>query len=127
MKKVILDTNFLLIPGLFKVDIFTEIRNLAHFNYELFIIDKTIDELKKIIDNQFSKSYDKLNAKIGLQLIKQKKIKKIKSDCYVDDAILKIADENTVVATSDKELKKKLREKEIKLILLKQKQYLVME
>ncbi|MBW2991754.1 hypothetical protein KY345_00870 [Candidatus Woesearchaeota archaeon] len=31
MRKIILDTNFLLIPGQFKIDIFSEIRRICDF------------------------------------------------------------------------------------------------
>jgi uncharacterized protein len=127
MKKVILDTNFLLIPGLFKIDIFEEIKKVMNDKYDLFIIDGTIGELNKIIDNK-NKSKDKLNAKIGLELIDLKKIKKIRSEeRYVDDAIVNIADKNTVVATSDRELKRRLRKNKIGLISLRKKQYLILE
>jgi|TARA_B100002003_G_C14081103_1_gene520091 rRNA-processing protein FCF1 len=127
MKKVILDTNFLLLPGLFKVDIFEEIRKVMNDKYELYIIEGTIAELNKIIDRK-NKSRDKLNAKIGLELIKQKKVKKIKSsERNVDEGILDKADENTFVATSDKVLKQRLKKNNIKLIALRKKQYLVLE
>ena len=43
MYKVIIDTNFLLIPEQFKVDIFTEFKNLLG-DVKLYIIDKTVDE-----------------------------------------------------------------------------------
>ena len=127
MKKVILDTNFLLLPGLFKIDIFEEIRKVMNDKYELYIIDGTIAELNKIIDKK-NKSKDKLNAKIGLELIKQKKVKKIKSsERNVDEALVNLSDENTIVATSDKVLKQRLRKKNINLITLRKKQYLVLE
>ncbi len=128
MKKVILDTNFLLIPARFKVDIFSEIGKIVSFQYKLSIIDKTIDELNNIIDNKSVKVRDREYAKIGLQLIKAKKVGMIKSDGkYVDDIIVDISDKDTIVATSDKELKKRLKKKGIKMIVLKKKQYLVLE
>lgn len=128
MKKIILDTNFLLIPGQFKIDIFTEIRCLVDFQYRFFIIDKTIDELNKIIEDKNTKVKDREYAKIGLELIKLNKIGKIKSDKkYVDDAIVEKADKDSVVATSDKELKKRLKKKGVKIIFLKKKQVLALE
>ena len=128
MKKVILDTNFLLIPGEFKIDIFTEIRCLVDFRYKFFIIDKTIDELNKIIEDKNTKVKDREYAKIGLELIKLNKIGKIKSDKkYVDDAIVEKADKDSVVATSDKELKKRLKKRGVKIIFLKKKQVLALE
>ncbi len=80
MKKVILDTNFLLIPGQFKIDIFTEIRCLVDFQYRFFIIDKTINELNQIIEDSKAKAKDRECARIGLDLIRVRKIEKIKSD-----------------------------------------------
>jgi len=125
MKKIIIDTNFLMIPGEFRVDIFSEIKNIANFPYKLAIIDKTIDELKMIISRDMTKSVDKLYAKIGLGLIESQNIEKIHTQAKnVDDAIVEIADEDTLVATSDKELKKRLREKNVRIINLRKKQYL---
>jgi len=127
MKKIIIDTNFLLIPGMFKIDIFSEISRIADFQYKLFIIEDTIEELKKII-NSDTKTIHKENAKIGLELVKNKRIARLKGlKRTVDDSIVKRADENTIVATSDKALKHRLKKKGIKLIVLKKKQYLGFE
>ena len=68
--KIILDTNFLLIPGTLKVDIFEEIKRICDFKYTLHIIDKTVDELKKITETQRGKY--KTAAKLALMLIKKK-------------------------------------------------------
>jgi len=127
-KKIIIDTNFLLIPGQFKIDIFSEIERIADFNYKLFIIDKTIDELKNIIKNEQSRR-QRESAKLGLELIKKKDLKTIRTTAEksVDDLILDIANKGTIVATQDKELKKRLREKGISIITMRAKKYLVIE
>ena len=128
MKKIILDTNFLMIPGRFKIDIFSEIDRMADFNYKFFIIDKTIDELEKIINNKESKLKDREYAKIGLGLVRAKNIESIKSnDESVDEAIIRVSDRDTIVASSDRELKRELRKKGVKIINLRKKQYLVLE
>jgi rRNA-processing protein FCF1 len=128
MKKIIIDTNFLLIPGEFKIDIFSEIKKNANFPYELFIIDKTIDELNKIINSKVAKAKHKEYAKIGLKMIELNNIKRIDSSgMNVDNAIVELSDYNTVVATSDRELKKRLREKGVKILNLRKKQYLKFE
>ena len=124
MKKIILDTNFLLIPANFRVDIFSEIEKLADFHYGLFILDKTIEELKKIIVEQGGKH--KFAAKLALELIKAKKINIINTgEGTVDNLLLEQKD--AIIATSDKELIKKLKTKHIKIIRLRQKKYLKME
>lgn len=123
--KVILDTNFLLIPGQFKVDIFEEIDRICNFKYELYIIDKTFDELDSIIRRQ--KGKDKLAAKLAISLIKHKDLNIIHTNSnkeIVDDLIVKEAEkEKLIVATNDKELKQKLNEK-AGIIILKSKKYL---
>ena len=111
MYNIILDTNFLLIIPQFKVDIFREIERICPFKYKISILDKTLDELKK-----------KPNEKLVLEIIKKKKIEVINtSGKYVDDILSDIKDENVIIATNDKELKKKLK---TPVIILKQKKYL---
>jgi uncharacterized protein len=126
MKRVILDTNFLMIPSIFKVDIFSEIKRIFYEKYQLFIIDKTIDELNKIIDEQKGKHKDA--AKMGLQFIKKMDIKTIKSktNINVDNTLIEITGENDVVATQDKALKDKLLDKGVGIIVLRKKKYLNM-
>ena len=123
MKKIILDTNFLLIPYQFKVDIFEEIERTADFNYSLNVLDKTIDELNKIIDEQ--KGKHKEAAKLALSLIKNKNIKKIKTkEGLVDDLQL---EQDAIVATQDKELINRLKQAKKKVIQLRQKKYLIIK
>ena len=47
-KKIILDTNFLLIPAQFGVDVFTGLEELCDFKFELYLLDKSLKELKNI-------------------------------------------------------------------------------
>ena len=47
-----LATNFLLIPVQFKVDIFSEIARIITFEYKLLVLDKTIEELKSIVETR---------------------------------------------------------------------------
>lgn len=127
MKKIILDTNFLLIPVQFKVDIFSELHRICDFKYQLCIVDKTIDELNKIIQSK-AKLKDKTAAKIALQLIKKEGIKIIETnELNADDAIVSLAEkESIVVATQDKILRNRIKKTKSKIIILRQKQYLEM-
>jgi len=128
IQKIILDTNFLLIPAQFKVDIFSEIDRICDFKYKIFILDKSIKELKDIINKQKGKA--KKNADIALQLIKFKKltILKTKGDKIVDDQILELTKNNQyIIATQDKELIKKLKKQKARIITLRQKKYLIIK
>ena len=124
MKQVILDTNFLLIPYQFKVDIFSEIDRILETKYKICILDKTIQELNNLVEK--IKGKNKKAAQLALKLIEHKKPEIIKSEIdYVDKAILKIVNKKThIVATQDKELKKALQAKGIPIIVLRQKRYL---
>ncbi len=120
MKKILVDTNFLLIPFQFKVDIFKEIDRIVDEKYEIFIIDKTIGELEKLIKG--GKEKERKVARMALQLIKKFNIKIINTQGdNVDDIIVKLKDKDTIVATMDKELRKRLKGD---VIVLRQKKYL---
>ena len=126
MKKILLDTNFLLIPYQFKVDIFSRIERISTFKYELFILDKTLDELKKIVEEQ--KGMDKEAAKIALKLISIKNIGiiKTKSSEKTDKLILDVASKDDfIVATQDKELRYMLKQNNVPIMLLRQKKKVV--
>ena len=135
MQKILLDTNFLLIPTAFNVDIFSEFYRLFPIN-QLFILDESINELNSIILNQKGKY--KQQAKIGLQMLKKYKISIIKTEKHinaykstskildVDDLIIQIAIKNGyMVATQDKGIKVKIKKYNKKSITLRQKKYLI--
>ena len=124
MRKVILDTNFLLIPYQFKIDIFSEIDLIIHEKYALCAPEAVIGELKKLSE---SKGKDGKAAKLALALMAKKNVNIIKDSKrteYGDKAILDIADKNTLVATQDIELRKRLKLKGIRAIIMWQKRHL---
>ena len=123
MKKIIIDTNFLVVPFKYRIDIFSEFNRICNFNYKLYIFKQSILELKNIIEKQFGK--DKKAAQFALKLIKLKNIGIINSeDMDVDSLILNNLPKDSIVATQDNFLKKKLRDKGISVIILRQKKYL---
>ena len=123
MRKIILDTNFLMIPSQFRVDIFSEISRICRFNYRLYIFEQSISELKNIIEHQ--KAKDKKAALLALKLIKLKNLDILKEEgTDVDFMILRHSDKDTIVATQDGNLKNRLIRKKVSLIILRQKKYL---
>ncbi|MFW5852663.1 MAG: PIN domain-containing protein [Nanoarchaeota archaeon] len=125
-KRVIIDTNFLLLPGQYHFDIFSEIEKVMNNQYSLYIIDKTIDELNGILT--VAKLKDRTAAKIALELISLKGVKQISSKNMegriVDDLLVEIADSDTFICTNDKELKKRLLQSGVTIIELMKKSYL---
>ena len=111
-QKIILDTSFLLTTLSFKVDIFSELNRICDFEYEIYVLDKTLDELK-----------GKKLGKIAEGIIKQKNIKIIKTnEGKVDDLLL---EQEGIIATQDIELKRLLKEKEKRIITIRQKRFLI--
>jgi len=122
MKKILLDTNFLMIPSQFNLDIFEVIDEIMEEEYELFTIDGVVKELEKLAK---IKGKDGVAAKIALNLIHKKNIKVMKTkEKNIDEAIIKITDKDTIVATNDRILRKKLKNKNVKTIYLRAKKHL---
>jgi uncharacterized protein len=129
--RIILDTNFLLIPGQFNVDIFSELRRLCDFAYTLAVVPETITELERIITSRKSSGKDKAAARLGQQMLRKFKVRILSDDRKVfkraDEAILYLSDTATLVATQDKLLKKQLATKGVRRIILRQKRHLALE
>jgi uncharacterized protein len=126
-KKVLLDTNFLLIPSQFNVDIFTELERVCIFPFDVYIIDKSLNELEKVKEEQ--KGKDKEAARLALDLVKAKHINTLPTagSKRVDELLVDLASQEVIVATQDKEVKKRLKHKGVPHIILRQQQYLVLE
>jgi rRNA-processing protein FCF1 len=127
MKRIILDTNFLMIPGQFKVDIFSEIGRIMHEPYELCIIVSTIDELEKI--RRTASGKDKLAASLALKLLAAKRPRHLKTEknLNTDKMILEHAKQpDYIVATQDAALKRILKRNNIHTIVLRKKSHLAL-
>lgn len=124
-QKILLDTNFIMIPAKFKVDIYSEIQRIMAEPYELYILDKSIEELDSIIKTQ--KGREKASARLAKAILDNIKPKVLKttSKAYVDKVILGL--KGFIIATQDKDLRLKLKRKGIKTIILRKKQHLVLD
>jgi rRNA-processing protein FCF1 len=118
--KVILDTNFLVDLARFKIDL-EEIPTLLQEPVDFIVLSSTIQELKKIEKNKGNLGS---LAKFALEIIKLKQIKVLEEKESPDKAFLSIADKNTIIATNDSKLRKKLKKLGIKTIYLRAKKYL---
>ena len=126
IKKILLDTNFLLIPAQFNIDIFSEIDKLMLAKYKLFTLDKIIGELESIQKDKKQKLKNKNAAKLALQLLKAKKVNivKTKENKPVDDILVILKE--YIIATQDIDLKNRLKAKKVKIITLRAKKKLIM-
>lgn len=122
--QVLIDTNMLLTPQRFGVDIFTEIERICDFPLQLAVLSTTIAELNKINERNDASGRA---ARLGLQLIKAKDLYIIPCapEQNVDDALVVYAAKHKgVVATSDKALIQRLLAKNVRVIMLIGKKYL---
>lgn len=94
-----------------------ELDRILDSSYEMAIIDRIQEELKKLIDNQKTKT----SAQIALKLVQKFKIIETSEESPVDDLIIKNIKKGDLVATMDKELQKQLK---CPYIIVRQKKYL---
>ncbi len=114
--KVIIDTNALMIPIQFNVDIFDELQRLG---LDEFVVPMAVlDELDSLIDR--AKGKDKMAAKVARSLADRCEVADVTG--FADDVILKLANDfDAAVLTNDIGLKKRLQEKNITVVYLRQK------
>ncbi len=119
------DTNFLIYLSKYKLW-----DNLTRFygRYDLIILPEVVYELEELIKK--SKGKERQDVLLTLEVIKTRKVKSKKG--YADEAIIKISDslkkinkKNYVIATMDKELIKKIKKQNIKVLTIRQKKYFV--
>lgn len=117
MKKVILDTDFLIDCINFKVNFFEEIERILDANYSICVLDKTLDEIK-----------NKAKLKLITELLRANNAEIIKTEGNekVDDLIIKLVDKDYIVATQDQGLKRRLKNKGVLVITIRQRRYLVL-
>jgi uncharacterized protein len=116
---VILDTNALMAPEQFGVDIFSELNRLGYI--ECSVPTPVIRELRHLALNE--KGLDKTAAKVGLALSERCRALEINGNA--DQAIEDLAvEKKAAVFTNDKALKKRLFSKGITVIYLRQGRYL---
>ena len=114
--KVVLDTNALMMPFQFKVDLEGElVRHLGAV--EVYVPQICLEELKRIDDRK---------AKGALQLAKRFKI--LPSQGKGDEAVLNLATElHAVLVTNDAELRRRAKSKGLRVAYLRGKDKLEVE
>jgi len=112
--KVIIDTNGMMIPGQFGIDIFSELERLGFDSY--IVPSASVKELEKIVTK--ARGRNKTAAKIALSLLD--KCTLIDKNGFADDVIIDLAiDMKAAVLTNDTELKKRLCSKGVTNVYLR--------
>ncbi len=122
--KVILDTNFLMMPFQFKVDVEKELNRILDVRFEVCVPRSVIKELEGLKKSKESKT----RRIAGLALEYAKRFKIIDVDKKVDEALVELGkNKENIIATNDKQILKKLREIGANIVYLRQKKYLEFE
>jgi rRNA-processing protein FCF1 len=119
---VILDSNFLLVPSQFRLDIFEELTALLSQQIDPVVLSPTYEELVKIAAQGAPKM--RRYASLALGLTKKCRLVPVerRTKESTDDLITRIAAEwKTPVATNDRDLRRRLREVGVAVIYLRQK------
>jgi rRNA-processing protein FCF1 len=114
---VALDTNILLVPFQFGVDIFEEIQRLVP-GARLVVLKGTLRELDKIA-NQGTK--EKKWVALVKKLLEKHHVEILPKDGPVDRKLAELAKSGVIIATNDRELKNKVWSAGGKVISLREK------
>ena len=121
---LIFDTNFLFVPFEFRVEIISEIQRILGNNVSFAIIEQSIYELEEI---EKKKKKNKKFLPLIATLIKVYNVSIItelnSKNHYVDDVLFQLPKEY-IIATNDKELKKRIWDNGRRTIFMRQKSYL---
>jgi len=125
--KVILDSNFLMIPFQFNIDIFQEIEYLLQKKVDFVVPSAVKSELTGISSRGGEGAPE---ASLALQLASRCRVVEVTLEPQetVDDAIVKASQKlGAVVATTDIDLKKRLRDINVPVVYLREKSKLEVE
>lgn len=115
--KVAVDTNMLLYITSHKIDVFAEIKK--SLGNVIFIVPQSVcDELGKLKKVNINRAKQ---VNIAEQLMKKNKAKIIKLSDDADNDLLELAKQGVIIATNDRELKKRIKDFGGRVIYLRKK------
>lgn len=118
--KVLLDTNALMVPGQFGLDVFEELERLG---YRRFLVPRPVLLELESLARRADSRRDRIAARIGLKLAGGCEL--VEAFGEADEVLVELGLEaGAAVFTNDKELKKKLSTRGVTVIHLRQRRYL---
>ncbi len=121
--RVILDSNFLMMPFQFGVDIFAELERILDVKYEIYVTNGVLKELERL-----SRSEGKTSKYAKEALGMAEKLRAIETKSLdVDEGLLELALQGAVICTNDKALRERIRKSKSSVIYLRQKKYLALK
>jgi len=120
--KVILDSNALFVPFQFKIDVFSDLKQLLNRRFELILLSPVKRELEALAKKGSPKI--RKHASYALKLAEKCTYVEVyvPASALTDDVLVKIAEEwKAAVFTNDRQLKKRLRDISVPVIYVRQK------
>lgn len=126
--KVLFDTNFLLVPIRFGVDIFTEAERALNQLVEPTVSTGVLRELESLKEE----SGPRFQRELGFAMSLTSRCVVVEDEPHegetVDDHLVRLASEGGyVAATNDSELRKRLRRSGVKVLYMRQMRYLELD
>lgn len=118
-RPVVLDTNFLLMPYQFKINILHELDFLIDVSHRFVVSSRSVDELEHI--GRLA-GKDGMAARLALKMLSANKdrIDIVQNDQEVDDWIVIYSKENrAIVCTNDSALRRRLKAAKVKVAAMK--------
>ena len=120
---IILDTNFLTIPADFGIDIFSEAETILERQLKFVLLQSVVEEIEEKGDHKKFRIAKSLFDRCDIEDVSESM-----SKLAVDDQLLEYTiSRNGVLATNDKELRRKARKKGVPVLFLRGKKRLELE
>lgn len=118
-KKILLDTNFLVAPFQFSFDLFEELERLYPYA-ELCTIADAVQEAKSIKKGKYKNLVERIIESEEIEVLETE------GEGEVDDLLVEVADD-FLIATNDKELKKRIKDQGRPVLIIRSKDHLEVE
>ena len=124
---IVIDTNFLTVPAQFGIDIFSEAERVLERRLEYVLLSTAVSELNQKLE-MAPTTTEKRKFSIAKELIDRCRVEKVDDTIAmlpVDDQLLEFTvSVKGVLATNDKELRKRARNRRIPVLIMRGKKKL---
>ncbi|MFW9768112.1 MAG: PIN domain-containing protein [Candidatus Thorarchaeota archaeon] len=126
---VIMDTNFLIVPAQFGVDVFSEAERVLERSLDFVLLDSVVEEIKSNLETA-SRTEARM-FRVALDLVERctlVSVAEMSKSAPVDDQLLEYTKSvKGVLATNDRELRERASSQGIPVLFLRGKKYLELE
>jgi rRNA-processing protein FCF1 len=126
--RVLLDTNFLMLPTRIGVDIRRELERVIDASFSLATTPAVLDELRRLKVNVKTRELKNIEFALTMAEGIEKLRDSLGPEEDVDDQLVRLSDqEGLVVATTDAELRRRIRRLGHPVVFLRQRRYLAID